>query len=214
VPKGTPVDITIGGDLCTVPSVIGQTPGAADNILEDAGCDLGDTNKPGGDSGTPGTISTQDPPAGEVVLAGTKVDVGLVGGGDTNLVAASTNCTVPDLVGMTEAEARTKVEAAGCVLVTQPKNTSNPTELGKVITQNPGKNAVVPRGSEVKVDLGVQVLGSSLTNGQNEAAAAPDLARTGGLFLGGLSLWLLLGGLAARAAGSKRLWCLARRRNG
>ncbi|MGH9008455.1 MAG: PASTA domain-containing protein [Acidimicrobiia bacterium] len=138
--------------------MIGQTLEAADDTLEKEGCDLGDT-KPGGDNtGTPGTITSQDPPAGDVVLAGTDVDVVLVPGGDTNLVAASTNCTVPSLVGLTEAEARNKVEAAGCVLVTQPKNTSNPTELGKVITQNPGKDAVVPRGSEVKVDLGVQVL--------------------------------------------------------
>jgi len=36
---------------------------------------------------------------------------------------------------------------------------------------------------------------------------------SGGLFLGGLSLWLLLGGLAARAAGSNRLWRLLRRRD-
>ena len=40
------------------------------------------------------------------------------------------------------------------------------------------------------------------------------IARTGGLFLGGLSLWLLMAGLAARGAGSKRLWRLIRRGNG
>jgi uncharacterized repeat protein (TIGR01451 family) len=212
VPKGTDVDITVGGDLCTVPSVIGETTQKADDILEAAGCDLGDT-KPGTDNtGTPGTISTQDPPAGDVVLAGTDVDVVLIPGGDTNLVAASTNCNVPGLVGMTEAEARTKVEAAGCILVTEPKNTSNPNELGKVMTQNPGADAVVPRGSTVKVGIGVQVLGDTLTAGQE--AAAPDLARTGGLLLGGLSLWLLVAGLAVRAAGSDRLWRLARRRKG
>ncbi|HEV3364509.1 MAG TPA: PASTA domain-containing protein [Acidimicrobiia bacterium] len=215
VPKGTPVDLTIGGDLCNVPSVIGQTPGAADDILEKEGCDLGNTEtKPNGNGGTPGTITTQDPPAGDVVPAGTKVDVVLLPGGDSTLVAASTNCTVPDLVGMTEAEARTKVEAAGCVLVTQSKNTTNPNQLGKVMSQNPGKDAVLPRGSQVNVDLGVQVLGETLTAGQEADAAAPNLARTGGLFLGGLSLWLLLGGVAARAAGSKRLWRLVRRSNG
>jgi hypothetical protein len=110
---------------------------------------------------------------------------------------------------MTEAEARSKVEAAGCVLVTEPKNISNPDELGKVITQNPAANAVVPHGSQVKVDLGVQVLGSTATNSQQEAA--PGLARTGGLFLGGLSLWLLLAGALTRLAGSERLWRLVRR---
>lgn len=102
---------------------------------------------------------------------------------------------------------------AGCVLVVEPKNTSDQTKIGKVIAQNPGADAVVPRGSNVTVDIGVQVLGETLTSGQ-EAVAAPNLARTGGLFLGGLSLWLLVDGLAARDAGSKRLWRLARRDNG
>jgi uncharacterized repeat protein (TIGR01451 family) len=214
VPRGTDIDITVGGDLCTVPSVIGKSIAEAEQMLKDAGCDLGDTDLPGGDnSGTPGTINKQDVPAGDVVPAGTKVNIGLVPGGDTSIIAASTGCNVPGLVGMNEAEARTKVEQAGCVLVVEPKNTSDQSKVGKVMAQNPGADAVVPRGSNVTVDIGVQVLGETLTNGQ-EAAAAPNLARTGGLFLGGLSLWLLVAGLAARGAGSKRLWRPGRRENG
>jgi beta-lactam-binding protein with PASTA domain len=214
VPRGTDVDLLVGGELCTVPSVIGMSITDAGKLLADARCDLGDTNLPGGDdSGMPGTINVQDIPPGGVVPAGTKVNVGLVDGAGTNLVAASTSCNVPGLVGLTEAEARTKVEQAGCVLVVEPKNTGDPNELGKVIAQNPGADTVVPRGSNVTVDIGVQVLGDTLTAGQ-EAAATPNLARTGGLFLGGLSLWLLMAGLAARGAGSKRLWRLIRRGNG
>lgn len=212
VPRGTDVDLAVGGDLCTVPSVIGKSIAEAEKLLTDAGCDLGDTNLPGGDdSGPPDTINVQDIPPGDVVPAGTKVNVGLVPG--TNLIAADTGCNVPSLVGLTEAEARTKVEQAGCVLVTQPKSTSDPNELGKVLTQDPGAGAVVPRGSTVTVGIGVQVLGETLTAGQ-EAEATPGLARTGGLALGGLSLWLLIAGLAARSAGSKRLWSPVRRRNG
>ena len=155
-------------------------------------------------------VATQSPPSGGVLPAGTKVDVALVPGGDSRLGAASTNCTVPGLIGMTEAEARTKVEAAGCVLVTEPKNTSKAEDVGKVLTQEPAANTAVPRGSPVKVQLGVQVLGATETKSQ-QAAASPGLARTGGLFLAGLSLWLLLGGVLARLAASKRLWGLARR---
>ena len=216
LPKDTPVDIKVGGDLCIVPPVVGLTPEAADDLLEAADCDLGKTNPDSDNPGTPGTITTQDVPAGDVVLAGTKIDVGLKSGGDdTNIIAAATSCNVPGLVGLTEADARTKVEAAGCVLVTEPKNTSEANQLGKVMSQNPAADTVLPRGSTVKVGIGVQVLGDTLTNSQNEAVAAePNLARTGGLFLSGLSLWLLLAGLATRAAASKRLWRLARRRNG
>lgn len=52
---------------------------------------------------------------------------------------------------MTEAEARTKVEQAACILVVEPKNTSDQTKVGKVIAQNPGADAVVLRGSNVTV---------------------------------------------------------------
>ena len=213
VPLGTPVEITIGGPGCHVPSVIGKTITEATSILKGAGCDLGNvTTGPDNPSGTPGTIQTQTPPAGGGALpAGTKVDVALVPGGNSILVAAGANCTVPGLVGMTEAEARSTVEAAGCVLVTEPKNTSKADDVGKVLTQEPGANTVVPRGSPVKVQLGVQVLGATETKAQREAAAT-GLARTGGVFLAGLSLWLLLGGVLARLAGSHRLWRLARRR--
>ncbi|HEV8626867.1 MAG TPA: PASTA domain-containing protein [Acidimicrobiia bacterium] len=210
VPLGAPVDITIGGPLCTVPSVAGKTPEEAKPILEAAGCELGKvTTGPTGNPEDAGKITTQTPPAGDKVPTGTKIDVVLVPGGDTTLVAASTNCSVPGLIGMTEAEARTKVEAAGCVLVTEPKNTSKAEDLGKVLTQEPGANTVVPRGSPVKVQLGVQVLGATETNSQQEAA--PGLARTGGVAFGGLALWLLLGGLATRLTGSERIWRLARR---
>jgi beta-lactam-binding protein with PASTA domain len=122
-------------------------------------------------------------------------------------------CTVPGLIGMTESEARSKVEAAGCVLVTEPKQTSNPSEIGKVTTQSPAADAHVARDSEVKVTLGVQVLGDTLTRTQQEIAA-PALVRTGGVALGGLALWLLLGGVGTRLAGSERLWRLVRRRIG
>ena len=211
VPLGTPVEITIGGPGCNVPTVVGQTIKEATKTLADNGCQLGDTTT-GTDSGggTPGTIQSQNPPGGGILPAGTRVDVALVPGGGTVLAAASTSCTVPGLIGMTEADARTKVEAAGCVLVAEPKNTSKADEVGKVLSQEPGVNVVVPRGSTVKVQLGVQVLGATETNPQG--ATAPGLARTGGVFLAGLSLWLLLGGALARLAGSNRLWRLARRR--
>ena len=99
---------------------------------------------------------------------------------------------------------------ANATIATIAAGTSSGNEKKRCNTYGKAANTAAPRGSPVKVQLGVQVLGATETNSQQ--AAAPGLARTGGLFLAGLSLWLLLGGVLARLAGSQRLWRLARRR--
>jgi uncharacterized repeat protein (TIGR01451 family) len=200
-------------DVCVVPNVVGEPKAKAIELITQAGCVV--KEKTGG-TGTPGEVTEQGTPPNTPVPLNTPVEITIAGpalgpAGDNLLVAASTNCTVPGLIGMSEAEARTKVEAAGCVLVTEPKNTANADELGKVLSQTPGADTQLPRGSVVNVKLGVQVLGATETNSQQESAA-PALVRTGGVALGGLALWLLFGGLATRLAGSERLWRLARRR--
>jgi hypothetical protein len=42
--------------------------------------------------------------------------------------------------------------------------------------------------------------------------AAPALARTGGVALAGLALWLMVSGVLTKGAASRRLWNLLRRR--
>jgi uncharacterized repeat protein (TIGR01451 family) len=283
VPLGTPVDITLGGPLCTVPSVAGLTPDQAKTKLEDAGCKLGTvTTGPTGNPNDAGKITSQNPPAGNHVPRGTVIDVvvfppsctvptvtGLTeadaktkleaagcklgtvtpgpdnpseagkivdqaptggtqapAGTPVNVTIAGPVCTVPNLSGMTESEARTQVEAAGCVLTTSQQPTSNPADVGKVVAQAPAPATLVAKGSPVNASIGVQVAGLTAARaGQTlggaaagaagaAAAAAPTLARTGGVALAGLALWLLIGGLTGRVTGSQRLWRLARRLRG
>jgi len=212
VPVGTEVDITVVPPACTVPNVLGLTEAAAKDALEKAGCRIGDVLPGGDDPNNAGKITEQDTPSGSVVPAGTDVDLKIAG----------PVCTVPSLIGMTEADARAAVEAQGCTLRTDQRATTNPAEVGKVTTQNPAANLHVPKGSAVDVSLGVQVLGETTVRSQTEeagdtgadAGAAPALARTGGVAFGGLALWLLLGGLLTQTAGSSRLWQLFRRLRG
>src|SRR5204863_4626940 len=116
--------------------------------------------------------------------------------------------------GLSEADARAKVEAQGCVLQTDTRNTTNPAEVGKVLSQNPDSGTVLAKGSTVKATLGVQVLGESANRTPTEVSAAPTLAKTGGVALAGLALWLLVSGLLSNLAGSDRLWRLTRRLKG
>lgn len=273
VPIGTPVNVDVGGPLCTIPSLAGKTVDEAKTLLDNAGCKLGDvTVDPNGKPEDAGKIITTNPPAGDKVPRGTQVDVtiappscnvpNLVGltetearaalekagcrvgdvtpgpdnpeqagkiseqgtpsgtlvpaGTDVDITVAGPVCTVPNLAGMTETEARAAVEAQGCTLRTSEKATTNPSDVGKVLSQNPTANLHVPKGSAVDVSLGVQVLGETIVRSQQQDAgtAAPTLVRTGGVALGGLALWLLFSGLAVQLAGSNRLWKLVRRVKG
>jgi uncharacterized repeat protein (TIGR01451 family) len=211
VPVGTTVDVTISPPACNVPNVVGMTEPAAKDALEKAGCKLGDV-KPGPDNPEQaGKITEQDKPSGSLQPAGTDVDITIAG----------PVCTIPNLVGMSEADARSAVEAQGCTLRTDQRATTNPAEIGKVMTQNPVANLHVPKGSPVDVTLGVQVAGETTLKSQAQdagdgagAAASPALVRTGGVALGGLALWLLFSGALTKVAGSRRLWRLVRRQRG
>jgi len=216
VPLGTPVDVTIGGPLCIVPALAGLTPEQATAALADAGCKLGTvTAGPTGNPNEAGKITTQNPPADNEGPVGTAVDV-VVASSPAVAAATGSTCTVPDVSSLSEADARAKAEAAGCVLTTSQQNTVNPAQVGKVMTQNPAPGVVLPKGSPVNVVLGVQVLGETVARppATLPSTGAPTLARTGGVVAAGLALWLLLGGLLTQLAGSERLWRLARRLKG
>jgi uncharacterized repeat protein (TIGR01451 family) len=215
VPPGTEVDVTIVPPACTVPNVVGMTEAQAKDALEKAGCRLGDVKPGPDDPEQAGKITQQDVPSGSLQPAGTDVDITIAG----------PVCTVPNLVGMSEAEARSAVEAQGCTLRTDQTVTDNPADVGKVLSQNPTANLHVPKGSAVDVSLGVQVLGETIVKSQAQDAggagggaggggAAPTLVRTGGVAFGGLALWLLISGLVAQLASSNRLWQLVRRQKG
>src|SRR5438105_1754301 len=144
VPLGTPVDITIGGPLCTVPSVVGLTPDLAKKKLEDAGCKLGTvTTGPTGNPNDAGKIMTETPPAGSKVPIGTVIDV----------VVFPPACTVPTVTGLTEADARAKIEAAGCKLGNVNPGPDNPDLAGKIVDQGPTGGTEVPAGTAVNVTV-------------------------------------------------------------
>ena len=92
-----------------------------------AGCRIGDVTPGGDDPNNAGRITEQGTPQGTAVPAGTDVDLKIAG----------PVCTVPSLVGMTEADARAAVGAQGCTLRTDQRATTNPADVGKVTTQNP-----------------------------------------------------------------------------
>jgi hypothetical protein len=71
-PVPTPIPLPTG-EVVTIPSVLGMTPEAALRALQSAG--LGEVS--GNAMGSTGTVTSQDPPAGSVVLKGSgdRIDV-------------------------------------------------------------------------------------------------------------------------------------------
>jgi uncharacterized repeat protein (TIGR01451 family) len=219
VPLGTPVDITVNGPLCTVPSLSGLTPAQAEAELVKAGCKLGDvtTGPPNGGPDDAGEVTTQTPPAGDKVPLGTEVDVTINPPGP---------CIVPDLTGKDQAGAAAALLAAGCILGDVTVGPDNPDNAGKVTDQEKPAGTSVPKGTEIDITVAgpagprieTSVLGQTATLTPAAPApasgsdAAPALARTGGVALGGLALWLMVSGVLTRGAGSRRLWNLFRRR--
>jgi beta-lactam-binding protein with PASTA domain len=209
------VDVVVFPPACVVPDLAHLTETEAKAQLEKAGCRLG-TVTPGPDNpDLAGKVIDQSVPKDKTVQHGTEVSV----------TVAGPVCIVPGVTGMNEGDARSKVETAGCILTTEQRSTTNPDEVGKVLAQSPEATTVLAKGSPVKVTLGVQVAGASLTRAPDLPATGPGtgtgtgvgagtLVRTGGIALGGLALWLLISGLMAQMAGSERLWRLARRLRG
>jgi len=232
---GSPDDIPVTGQasvdgpkvgVCIVPDLKGLTPTQARPVLEAAGCTLGEIKD--GAPGNPadlGKVVDQGPKAATPVPLGTPVNV-VIGGpvgsaaaeARAGAAAAGASCTVPDLSGLSEADARARTEAAGCTLITSQRLTTNPADIGKVLAQSPAPAVVVARGSVVNATLGTGTAASAVGRQAQTvppvAAAAPTLARTGGVALAGLALWLLIGGLMSRLAASERLWRLTRRLRG
>jgi uncharacterized repeat protein (TIGR01451 family) len=215
-------DIPVGGEatvdgptvgVCIVPNIDNLTLAAATTAIEAAGCTVGKvTADPGANPDDVGKVTDQTPPPGTSVPIGTPVDITIGGPAVVTINPPSTSCIVPTLAGMTEAAAKAALEAAGCKLGDVKPGPDSPTDAGKVVEQSTPTGTSVPRGTEIDITVAgpvaanpeTSVLGETLTRPAGESTGPGTLARTGGVALAGIALWLLVSGLLATAAGSSR----------
>ncbi|WP_159798727.1 Stk1 family PASTA domain-containing Ser/Thr kinase [Puerhibacterium puerhi] len=127
-----------------VPDLSGMTQQQAEQALDDAGFEFRQLLDQ--DSSEPeGTLTRQDPGAGEEAELGTTVDVYFSGGPET--------IGVPDVTGLSEDDARSQIEGAG--LVWGEVGTAPSVDVPKdhVIKTDPGANQAVKEGATVNVTL-------------------------------------------------------------
>jgi serine/threonine-protein kinase len=141
--KGQGVDVTVSGGpgQTVVPNVVGQTsPENAATQLADAKLKLGNVQTR--DSDQPqGYVLSQSPEQGKSVDVGTEV----------NIVVSDGLVTVPNVIGSSEAQARSALSNAGLdVSVTSQENDES---AGTVLAQTPNAGNQVSRGDTVTITV-------------------------------------------------------------
>jgi beta-lactam-binding protein with PASTA domain len=144
IERGTTVTLQVsrGPEQVAVPDVTGESEDNARSALEGAGLRVGEvTEEESGED--PGTVIEQSPGAGEQVDRGSAVDL---------VVAAPT--PVPDVVDLTEEEARAELEDAGFEVRVQEQEVTDPEQDGIVLEQNPAADEERRPGSRVTIVVG------------------------------------------------------------
>lgn len=147
VAKGTPVDLVVssGKARVTVPDVKGMTKSAATAKLREYGL-RAEFNEVFSDDPV-GTVVDQRPDAGSEVTSGTPVTLDISKGPEM--------VTVPNVYHDSEEAATARLESLGFTVFAEESTTSDPTEVGKVVAQDPPAGHRARKGSQVKIYIGV-----------------------------------------------------------
>jgi RHS repeat-associated protein len=149
-----------------VPDVVGQTQAQAEATIIAAGLVVGVVTSEFSDTVPAGTVIQQSPSAGTIVVAGTAVDL---------VVSLGPSAVVPDVTGLTEAEAGAALGARGLVTGNVTTENSDTVPAGLVIRHSPVADTVVPRGSAVDLvisaGVAVPVLSSIAVTPANASVA-------------------------------------------
>ena len=172
---GDSVDLLIssGPTLVEVPNVIGMSPANAEAAIETAGLTVGAIANDYSDTVPAGNVISQGPSAGTMVIPGSPVDIVVSLG--PSLVE------VPNVVGMSLANAEAAIENAGLTVGAVANDYSGTVPAGNVISQGPVGGTMVIPGSEVSlvISLGPSLVEVPNVVGMSEADAEAAIINAG-----------------------------------
>ena len=145
--QGDTVTVTVstGPAPLTVPDVSGDTRAAAVRTLQQAGFRVVTAQEPS--STVPsGNVTRTDPASGTQAAKGSTVTVYTSTGPG--------QVTVPNVVGMTEADATSALEAKGFTVNSQTVPVTSTSDNGRVQSQSPSGGTTATQGSTVTIDVG------------------------------------------------------------
>lgn len=163
----------IGGGKIAVPSVVGLTEDQAKTLLDKQGLSLGEVTTKNSADVKAGDVMGQDPRSGTRVAKGTAVDVVLSSG--------TAEVSVPDVSGMTEADAIDALRAVGLEYDRTTDEYSADVQEGFVIKSDPAARAKVAKGTAVTlyVSKGTEKVQVPDVSGETLAAATRELTAAG-----------------------------------
>jgi serine/threonine-protein kinase len=147
VERGSEVVIfeSTGTQQVKVPDVTGQDAVSAASELGAAGFKVERVTEPS-DSVEADTVIRTDPAGGTEAPKGSTVRLVVSSGKD--------EVTVPNVVGDSQSEATSKLQAAGFNVIPDEALVLNPASNGRVISQTPAAGSRVGRGSTVRITVG------------------------------------------------------------
>ncbi|CAM2889630.1 Stk1 family PASTA domain-containing Ser/Thr kinase [Actinomyces slackii] len=143
VPAGSTVTVTFSGGsamINDIPDVAGKSQTEARQILEDAGLTVGNSTSEDHPTVPKDHVIRTDPSKGPVQR-----------GSSVSLVLSTGETTVPDLLGMTQEEARQALSDAGLSVGNVTYEESSDYPEGQVARHSPNKGGQVDQGSEVDI---------------------------------------------------------------
>ena len=145
--------ISRGANTVLVPDVVGMDDQAALAALQNVGLTGAEVQR---DSTEPqGKVLSQSPSAGQSVARGSQVTI----------FASTGAITVPDVVGQDRKPAVTALKKAGFVVSVTEQSTSDPSEVGTVISEFPPAGSRGQRGDTVTISVGVAAPTTTTTPG-------------------------------------------------
>ena len=136
--------VSRGANTVLVPNVVGLSDQAALTALSDAGLSGTEVQK---DSTEPaGRVLSQSPGAGKRVGRGSQVTI----------FASTGAITVPDVTGQPRKTAVTALKKAGFTVAVTEQETTDPNEVGVVISEFPPGGSRGQRGDTVTISVGVE----------------------------------------------------------
>jgi len=150
------LEVSSGPEQVEIPNVVGKDASAAHSDLQQAGLKFNDTQD-FSDSVPEGDVISQSPVAGGEVDKGSEVELTISKGPDLS--------SVPDVTGLTQAEATGQIQAEGLKVQTKALTVTDQAQNGLVVRQRPQAGTQLKKGRTVVIYIGNFQAPSSTTPG-------------------------------------------------
>jgi eukaryotic-like serine/threonine-protein kinase len=147
VTRGTRVRLFVssGPEQLTVPDVTGLSRDSAESRLRDEGFGVSVTEQESEES--EGDVISQSPAGGTELARGETVTI--------TVSTGTPRVDVPDVIGLSERSASSRLSSAGLEPVTQERTVTDPSQDGVVVEQRPATGTQLDKGDEVVIVIGV-----------------------------------------------------------